>query len=210
MPNPIFSDEQPHDETEVLLPWYVTGQLDPEESASVERHLLSCAHCRRELVFERQVIDEMQTMTPEVESGWARLRARIERPTAVRPARPGPLADMWSYLRRPAIAGLAAAQLAFVIVVGGTLYSLSRPDYHTLGSAAPPVAANVIVIFRADATEEDLRDVLRTAGASIVGGPTPASAYLLHVAPGQRRQALSKLQSDVNVQMAEPIDGAGS
>ena len=210
MPNPMFSDERPHDEAEALLPWYATGQVDPKERALVEQHLLSCARCRRELAFERQMVDEFQAMTPEIESGWARLRARIDRPTPVRPRRPGPLAEFWSYLRRPAVAGLAAAQLIFVIVAGGTLFSLSRPDYHTLGSAPAPTAANVIVIFRADATEEDLRDVLKTAGASVVGGPTPANAYLLHVAPGQRQQALTKLQSDDNVQMAEPIDGAGS
>jgi hypothetical protein len=87
---------------------------------------------------------------------------------------------------------------------------LSRPDYHALGSAPAPAAANVIVIFRADATEGDVRDVLKAAGASIVGGPTPANAYLLHVAAGQRQLVLAKLQSDDNVQMAEPIDGAGS
>ena len=60
---------------------------------------------------------------------------------------------------------------------------------------------------RAALAEAMVRDVLRAAGASIVGGPTSANAYLLHVAPGQRRIALAKLQSDDNVQMAEPIDG---
>jgi hypothetical protein len=65
-------------------------------------------------------------------------------------------------------------------------------------------------MFRADATEKDIRGALKTASASIVDGPTPANAYVLHVAPKQRQLALAKLQSDANVQMAQPIDGAGS
>jgi anti-sigma factor RsiW len=210
MPHLICSDEQPHDEAEELLPWYATGQLDPEQRALVEQHLLTCARCERQLALERRLIDQFREMAPEVESGWARLRARIDAPAPVRPRRPSAFAEFWAFLRRPAVAGFAAAQLAFVIVAGGTLVSLSRPDYHALGSAPAPAAANVIVIFRADATEGDVRDVLKAAGASIVGGPTAANAYLLHIAPGQRQLALAKLQSDDNVQMAEPIDGAGS
>jgi anti-sigma factor RsiW len=210
MPHLICSDEQPHDEAEELLPWYATGQLDPEQRALVEQHLLTCAHCEQQLALERRLIGQFREMAPEVESGWARLRARIDAPAPIRPTRPGPFAEFWAFLSRPAVAGFAAAQLAFVIVAGGTLVSLSRPDYHALGSAPAPAAANVIVIFRADATEGDVRDVLKAAGASIVGGPTPANAYLLHVALGQRQLALAKLQSDDNVQMAEPIDGAGS
>jgi hypothetical protein len=75
-----------------------------------------------------------------------------------------------------------------------------------LGSPPPTAAANIVVIFRADATEADIRDALRTSGASIIGGPTAADAYLLRVAANQRPLALNKLRSDDDVQMAEPID----
>jgi hypothetical protein len=63
------------------------------------------------------------------------------------------------------------------------------------------------VIFRSEATVEDVRDALKGAGASIVSGPTAADAYLLHVEPKQRQTALARLQGDDDVQMAEPIDG---
>jgi anti-sigma factor RsiW len=210
MAGPNLTERTPHDEAEKLLPWYANGQLDEADRARVDAHLSSCAYCRQQLAMERRLIDEFREMLPEVESGWARLRARIDAPAPVRPRRPRALAEFWAFLSRPAVIGFAAAQLAFVIVAGATLVSLSRPDYHALGSAPAPAAANVIIIFRADATEGDVRDVLKAAGASIVGGPTAANAYLLHVAPGQRQPALAKLQSDDNVQMAEPIDGAGS
>jgi anti-sigma-K factor RskA len=197
----------PHDEAEELLPWYATGQLDAADRALVERHLLSCGNCREQLAVERRLIDEFQAMAPEVESGWARLRGRIDTPARVaRPPR-RPFAELWAFLTRPAVAAIAVAQLAFVVIAGGALLSLSRPAYHVLGSAPVPADANVIVIFDADTTEGEMRGALGAAGASIVGGPTSADAYLLHVAPAGRQNSLARLQADANVQLAQPIDG---
>ena len=64
------------------------------------------------------------------------------------------------------------------------------------------------MIFRSDATQKDILDALRASGASLVGGPTAADAYLLRVSANQRSQALNRLRSDDDVQMAEPIDGS--
>ena len=210
MAGPNLTEQRPHDEAEELLPWYANGQLDAADRARGEAHLSSCAHCRQQLAMERRLIEEFQAIAPEVESGWARLRARVEAPRRIRvdksPA-PRPFAELRALLSRPAVATLATAQVAFVVLAGGALLSLSKPVYHTLGSAPAPASANLIVMFRSDATEEDVRDVLRASDASIVGGPTAANAYLLHVAPTERQSALVKLQSDGNVQLAQPIDG---
>lgn len=208
MAEPSLSERGPHDEAEDLLPWYATGQLDAAERARVESHLYACASCREQLAIERRCIEEFQATSPEVESGWARLKARVQPPRPVIPPRPTFLEDLRSLIGRPAFAALAAAQLAFVVVSGATLMSLSRPEYRTLSSAPAPANGNVIVIFRADATEQDVRDALHSAGASIVGGPTDADAYLLHVDPQLREVALNKLRSNDLVQMAQPIDGA--
>ena len=210
MVGPNVTEPKPHDEVQELLPWYATGELDESDRARVDAHLNSCAFCRQQLALERRLIGEFQEMAPEVESGWARLRGRIETPAPVWPRRPSLLGQFWEVVSRPMVAGLAVAQLTFLIVAGGVLLSLSRPDYHGLSSAPAPASANVIIIFRADATEEDVRGALRAAGASIVGGPTDANAYLLHVAPSREQVALTRLRSDDNVQMAEPIDGVGS
>lgn len=199
---------EPHDEAELLLPWYAMGQLDEADRARFEHHLYSCASCREQLSLERRVAGEFQVIDAELESGWARLRARIGTRESVQEARARPKSEFWALLTRPAVASLAAAQLAFVIFAAAILLSLGRPVYHTLGSAPPPPSANIIVIFNADASEEDVRDALKAANASIVGGPTSADAYLLRVTGGDRQAAIAKLQSNDNVEMAEPIDGA--
>lgn len=206
MPDLIHSNETPHDGAEELLPWYATGRLDAQDRMTVEQHLSSCAACREQLGFERRLIEEFRSSDPQVGAGWARLRTRIVPPRHTR--RDIPKNRVRRLVRHPALAALAAAQLGFLVLGAGLLLQMSRPDYHGLGSPSPAPAADVIVMFRADATLEDVKATLRSANASIVDGPTAADAYLLHVPERQRSQALARLRADDDVQMAEAIDGA--
>jgi hypothetical protein len=152
------------------------------------------------------MIEEFQAFSPEIDSGWSRLRARLDPDQRWQPSRLGALRGAWDMLRRPAIATLAAAQLAFVMLAGGAFLSLSKPEYHALSSAGARPAGNVIVIFRSDATQKDVLDALRESGAALVGGPTSADAYLLRVPSERRAFALARLQANEDVQLAQPID----
>jgi anti-sigma factor RsiW len=214
MADPIMPWDKPHDEAEALLPWYATGQLDESDRARVEKHLSACTDCRQQLATERRLVAEFRAFTPELESGWSRLRARVASPEPVRRQHRRPMAevgaDLWAAFTRPIVLAFAAAQVAFVTFASGLMLWLSQPAYHALGSPPAPASANAIVMFRADATEQDVREAMRSAGATIVGGPTAAGAYLLHVDPRQRLSALAKLRADDDVQLAEQIDGATS
>jgi anti-sigma factor RsiW len=206
------ADDQPHDDAEALLPWYATGQLEPRDRALVEDHLQSCVQCQQQLFLERRLIDEYGTLVPQVENGWSRLRATLDLGT--KPKRPPlfqPLGDFWRSLTRPPVMGLVAAQAVFVLVGAGLLMSLERPQpaqYHALGSTPAPATADVIVMFQPSTTEQQMRSALQDSGASLVGGPTVADAYLLHVDQGQRPAALAKLRRDRQITMAQPIDGS--
>jgi anti-sigma factor RsiW len=200
---------EPHEEAEELLPWYVTGRLDAADRARVETHLAGCARCQRQLKLERRLVEEFRTVTPEVDAGWARLRGRIEAP---RQKRSSWLAVMVADLRqisRPAIAALATVAVLIIGSATVLLTFMNQPAYETLGSGDVSASANVIVMFRAETTEADMRDALRASGAALVGGPTSADAYLLHVRPQARASALAKLRASDDVTLAEPIDGPG-
>ena len=199
--------DEPHDQAETLLPWYATGQLDAADRALVETHLASCARCQRQLAAERALIHEFQSLTPEIETGWAQLRGRIVAQPRSRPRLGAGLAEFWELLKRPAVAALATAQVAFVALGATILQWSSQPTYVALGSAPVAGSANVIVMFRPEARESDLRGALATSGAALVGGPTEADAYLLHVPVNARPAALEKLRKDSNVTLAQPIDG---
>ena len=213
MQDPTLSRAQPHHDAEELIPWYLTGQLDDEDLAMVEHHLSSCAHCRRQLAAERRMIDEFAQLSPQIDSGWARLRQRIDVPQPrerLWDKLRGQAAELWESLSRPAIATLAVAQLAFVVAAGAILLSLGQPDYRTLGSAPAPSSANVIAMFRAETTEAQLRDLLQSNGASLVDGPTAGGAYLLRVQASSRPEVVARLRGDRHVLMAQPIDGPAS
>ena len=201
----------PHSQAEELLPWYATGQLDPADRVLVEDHLAACARCQRQLAGERRMVEQFLAFSPEVDSGWARMRQRIEASQAARPswiARNA--ADFWQMLKRPAVAALATAQVGLLAIAAAIAASLgSTPAYVALGDRAQPApSANIIILFRPEATEAGMRSALRQSGASLVGGPTDADAYLLSVPEAQRPTALAKLRAGHEVLMAEPIEGA--
>jgi len=210
MANPGI-DEQPHDEAEALLPWYATGQLDGHDRAIVEDHLQSCLQCKQQLFLERRMVDEFGTLVPQVENGWTKLRESVVVPAQSRRA---PLlqsfADMWRAATRPPVMGFVAAQAVFVLIAGSVFLNVERPQtaqYHALSSGAAPAKANMIVMFQGNTTEAQMRGALNSSGASLVGGPTAADAYLLHVQANERPQAIATLQSDRQVTLAQPIDG---
>ena len=196
-------DQEAHSKAEELLPWYASGRLDPTDRMLVEEHLSACADCREQLGIERRLIREFRAFAPEVDAGWTRLRERIVPREPHRIQRK----SAWRMVRHPVIATIAAAQVAFLVLGASILLWLSRPTYQTLGSPPPSPSADVIVMFRTDATIEDVKSSLKAANASIVDGPTDADAYLLHVPEQRRNVALARLRADDAVQMAEPIDG---
>ena len=211
MNEPNRSEIAPHHDAEELLPWYATGQLESDDLALVEEHLSSCAHCRRQLAFERRMADQVAQLTPDIDAGWERLKRRLEPQRERWSGRARrELASLWQGFNRPAVAAFAFAQLAFVVIAAALLLSLSRPDYKALGSAPPPQSANVIAMFSPETTQAELTVLLRSNGASLVDGPTPADAFLLHVPQQSRSAVLSRLRADRHVVMAEAIDKAAS
>jgi anti-sigma factor RsiW len=206
------ADERPHDEAEALLPWYATGQLEERDRAIVENHLQGCVQCQQQLFVERRIVDEFGTLVPQVENGWAKLRSSIGAPAQrTPPPLLQPLVEMWRSATRPPVMGLVAAQAVFLLITGSVFISLQRPQaaqFHALSSGSAPAQANLIVMFQGNTTEQQMRNALNASGASLVGGPTDADAYLLHVPGKGRSRALASLQSDQHVTLAQPIDGS--
>jgi anti-sigma factor RsiW len=205
---PLHGDDE-HREVGLLLPWYVTGRLEDPERVRVEAHLATCAQCQAELRFERRLETEVAELPVEVERGWAEMRNRIAASAPARgkargrgDRRPAGRQAIWMW-------GAIAAQMVLLLMLGGfTLFqTLGAPRYRTLGSAQAPAAANLAVMFRPETSVQDLRKVLDAVDGQVVGGPTAAGAYLLHV-PGQGRAAvLTRLRRQAAVVLAEPIDG---
>jgi anti-sigma factor RsiW len=199
----LHLDSDAHGAAQALLPWYVNGTLDAAEHAAVDAHLGDCARCRADLELQRLVRATPVASPPgDVDRGWLALRRRLEAEAAPKP----PIA---SPVRRPAPRWLMPAlalQAAFGVVLAAAWLAPPRVgDYRTLG-AAPAAPANALVVFRADATEAEIRAALRAVDARIVGGPTVTDAYLLRL-PASGAASLSRLRGERSVARAESLDG---
>jgi len=209
-----------HQQVQALLPWYVGASLDAEECARIEAHVAECPRCQAELAWERQLHAECAGIDGpprDVDAGFALMRERIagiaSPPTRSRRddfvAR---LGNLWR--ESPAWTRWAlACQFVLVAVLSGLLLlSLPlAPQFRALGGAAVvPVgtgSGNLIVRFRPEATEQEVRRVLRDSKARLVYGPTATDAWLLAVPAGFETAAVKQLREESAVLLVESLDG---
>ncbi|WP_443751025.1 zf-HC2 domain-containing protein [Asticcacaulis solisilvae] len=197
-----------HDAVNALLPWYATDTLDADERARVEAHLADCPACQAELASERSLkaLFADTAAVGDTDRGFAKLMADID----AAPAAPrATIARQWA--ASPAWMRWAVAAQLMLLVGGGLWLGLSskpqaQPQYHALASRDQPRPGNVVVVFRPDARESEVRGALKAAHARLVDGPTEADAYILAVPPQARDTALKTLHADKAVVVAEPLD----
>lgn len=208
----------PHQESQALLPWYVTGQLDASDKAQVEAHLDHCVECQAELRVERGLQREIASLSLEVDHSWAQLRSRLTtRPPPARAATrvggwlgaAGRVAARHWRSGAPGLRWAVAAQFLLILGLGAVVLQSPRPArYQALGAAPVAAAGNAVVIFRPDTRERDLRQALQASHARVVDGPTSTDAFLIHIAPAERAAALARLRLRGDIELAEPVDSS--
>jgi hypothetical protein len=99
-----------------------------------------------------------------------------------------------------------ALQFGAIAVLAALLARPSaQPDnYRVLGAAGANGMARVVVTFRPDTPEAELRRIVRASGARIVGGPTVTDAWLVG-ADGKLDPVLARLRAEPAVTLAEPL-----
>jgi anti-sigma-K factor RskA len=180
------TDNGKRDESlELLLPWYVNGTLEAEERRQVEAYLESNSDARDEVALLRelrqQVKDEKIEHSPG-ELGLQRLKREIKQAGAQpdgadrMTGRTVTVASFW----RP----LAVAACLAVVVQAGVMVGLGGwpgSDVEIASGTAGLTAPVLQVTFEPGATEQEIRDVLQSAGASIADGPTALGVYNLRL-----------------------------
>ena len=78
--------------------------------------------------------------------------------------------------------------------------------YRALGAPGAAATANAVVMFKPDATEQEIRSALRASGARFVDGPTASNAYLLSVRGDDHAGAIARLRAQPAVLLAESLD----
>lgn len=203
-----------HDVVQLLVPWVDGGRLDDAEAARVKAHLADCARCRADLAWQRRLPDAANPApdlisSERVDLGWAALRGRLDTEGAaghVRPARPrlAPREAPWSW---PGWRWLVVLQSTVIVGLAALVVLMSPRDdaYRALGGPARGSDASIVVVFRPDASELQIRQALRDGDVRLVDGPTVTGAYLLSAAPARHAAAIEQLRRHAAVLRVESL-----
>jgi hypothetical protein len=207
-------DDPVHREALELLPWLVNGTLDGDERERIESHLAQCVACRRELEAARalQAAVASAEQDPAVASALARLHMRLDEEEAGY----SPLQLVRMLVRRwrdvqPALRWMLAAQFALIAVLVGVLGAViatSGPApalYRTLGDAPSASGGAIVVVFKGERTEQEIRRLLLRLNVRVVDGPSSVGAYRLELRAGGQQDVLALLRADPAVAFAEPV-----
>lgn len=210
----VSLDPSAHQAMQELLPWYVTGTLSGDELAQVQEHLDGCKQCQSDVDWQRKLqaaVNLPARPVSDVEQALAKLRPQLD--ASQRTAKRRAPSEFLSKLMRgnqPWMRWALAAQLA--VIVGLSVLLMPQygqiAAYRALGLPKNTIG-NVVVVFKPETTEQELRRILHASGARVVDGPTVTDAYLLKVADPQLAQALKALHSEPNVVLAESLNGGG-
>ena len=202
-----------HLEAQDALPWLANGTLAGAELERVQAHVETCAHCRADLALLCTVhaagprLDSASDLAFDPDRAFARLIPQLD--TAPETPAPGLLQRWRNRLAANDGTWLRAAvalQFCAIAVLGALLARpAAQPDsYRALGAAGANGMARVVVTFRPDTPEAELRRIVRASGARIVGGPTVTDAWLVG-ADGALDPVLARLRAEPAVTLAEPL-----
>lgn len=207
-----------HREAQEALPWLANNTLAGPELERIQSHLLACAACRADLALMHTLRTAGAEMDLDCnpEHALARLLPRLGPPTPSVPAAPaseaGP-AQRWreriaandrSWMRVAIVAQCCVIAVLAVLLAGhGSTAGTGSDAYRALGSGAASTA-RLVVVFRPETPERELRRIVRANGARIVGGPTATNAYLLDT-DWDSRAALASLRKEAAVSLVESL-----
>jgi anti-sigma factor RsiW len=203
-----------HREVQLLIPWFVMGQLDFPDRMAVEKHLDHCEECRCDVEQERLLAKLVVHAPADPGESWKRLHVRLAQAPEKTPEEPLPMRRMPPTALVPTkrVGWLVGAQVAILLVIGGVVIKPQAlaPQYRALGDTPVVRPGNAIVMYDPGKSEMALRQLLQAHQAQLIGGPTAAGAYIVRVPEARRTELLQEMRQDRHVLLAEPLDrGAG-
>lgn len=225
-----------HRDAQDALPWLANGTLAGAERERVQAHIEACAACRADLALLHTLRAAGPGAAPDcdVERALARLLPRLDeadapehaRETAAlastpaaAPAPPVPLPSRRGWRARLAandgswLRVAVALQCCVIAGLGALLLRSGLPqqpagDYRVLG-AAQGAKSGMLVAFKPDTPERELRRIVLASGARVAGGPTATGAWLLDTEQ-EAATVAARLRAEPAVTLAEPLGTSGA
>ena len=200
-----------------LLPWFLNGTLAKHERDWVEDYLRKHPEADKELrlgqMLRNRVREQSPVVSPDIGLDKLLHRIREERAFQRKPVKAPSLGEriagfLGGLKLTPAFAVTAGLLVVQGAIIGGLVLELGKAEqsarqaeYRAL-SVLPGVAMStplLRVTFKPEASERDMRALLKTLDGTIINGPTQFGDYLVLVEP-TRIEALSDIAAkDPNV-----------
>lgn len=184
-----------HEDVKELLPWFVNGTLNESEQSLVDEHLEDCGECKADVDRLIQLAGPFSSPDPfdRVDAGAA-AHAFVEALPERR--------QHGGQARRQFIATAAG----FVIVAVGLVVALQPQQRFRTLTSTPAGAGDkdvVQVVFKPDATESTIREVLLFEGNVVLSGPSRLGVYRVAVSNEDSDVYIARLEHDPNVIFVE-------
>jgi hypothetical protein len=201
---------------DLLLPWYLNGNLEKAEKERVKKHLRSCSICQEELGAikrEQEIYQSTAEEIPvphtfphliaEIEQGgktvWQRITDLIPRP-------------------QPAFAfAVITAQLVVIAGLIGLLtlnpWGAGERFYRTLSgpTAIEGKGPRISILFQDGVQEKTAREVILGINGTIVRGPSPMGIYTVELrsemSPEEVQGVISSLRQQRDVIRFVEVEG---
>lgn len=161
-----------HQAIALLIPWYVNGTLNENETDRVSEHVSECARCAAAVEAEMQLSQGLRIppsglskLEAHEQSGFASLLMRMNRADRHR-------SPLW--LGAAAVLLLAISSVAFL----GGRYS-QDVSFEAMTRESMQDRPVLQLIFHPETTERDLRLLILDSNGALLGGPSTKGVYRL-------------------------------
>jgi len=201
------------DEVEMMLPFYVTGQLDHAEANEIDEYLKHHPDVARQLEFIRAERESTAASNAIYASRPARSFDRVAAMIGKTPAQPTRAAG-WGldWIKRlfampssPTLGFVGAAAAIVILLQAATIGTLVVAQYSGIfspagGNETADVGTTVVVRFADDASAAAIADVLSGLGLKIVDGPRGGRLFTVRIGPknmseGERERLIAALKA---------------
>jgi anti-sigma factor RsiW len=207
-------DSARRDEIELLLPFYVTGQLDHAEANEIDDYLKHHPDVARQLDLIRAERESTAASNAIYANRPARSFDRIAAmigKTSARPARSAGwgldwLKQLFAMPSSPTLGFVGAAAAIVILLQAATIGALVVGQYSGIftgasgGNGTVDAGTTVVVRFADDASVAAIADVLSGLGVKIIDGPRGGKLFTVRIGPktmseGERERLIAALKA---------------
>jgi len=201
------------DEVEMMLPFYVTGQLDHSEANEIDEYLKHHPDVAHQLDLIRAERENTAASNAIYASRPARSFDRVAAMIGKTPAQPTRAAgwgldwikQLFAIPSSPALGFVGAAAAIVILLQAATIGTLVVAQYSGIftgasGGNAVDAGTTVVVRFADDASAAAIADVLSGLGLKIVDGPRGGRLFTVRIGPknmseGERERLIAALKA---------------